>query len=68
MAFKKGMVMELVERPLRRNRSFKLGRVSIKMRRRTRLRRNRPTKTRSQSGKLTCRFWNIELRVEIVPD
>jgi hypothetical protein len=38
------------------------------MRRRTRLRRNRPTKTRSKSGKLTRRFWNIELGAEIAPD
>jgi hypothetical protein len=62
------MVMELVEQPSRRNRSFKLGRVSTKRTRRTRSRRNGQPKRDLRNGKLTHRFWNMELGAETVPD
>jgi hypothetical protein len=62
------MVMELVEQPSRRNRSFKSGRVLTKRTRRTRSRRNGQPRRDLRNGKLMHRFWNMELGAETVPD
>jgi hypothetical protein len=62
------MVMKLVERPSRRNRSFKSGSVPTKRIRRTRSGKNGQPRRDLQNGKLTHRFWNMELGAETVPD